>query len=364
MSTRRERRYQFREYQQRQQDFDNREIDPNVLANRREMMGLPDPVQQTPQERREDSVRRIQGEPQIGEEIARYLPDARDRSHLVSHRPNQGFVVAHENQERACLPNDNQTFRTNSGSTGCGLFTRLDSRGICCVQSDLDLLSSVAAIMDGKAEGVAGPNRIVNESYEWLRYTRPDLLPANKVVTVDTNNSGHMDLLKLGCDMETSCPFIIRIHAPFEDLPPEIRMYKLGGTVTITTGTNGASLHESFIGSNFYAWVITNWRKVVIDCRISHEYEHGNESWWVSMLDLIRFGFGRSQRDIAELELTFPPEMSVLTIMTKLENPVYPEQFPWVPRAGDGPTQTAYGRKTSVSYSIPRNTVFVTNEIV
>lgn len=358
MSTRRE-RYQFREYQQRQQDFDNREIDPNVLANRREIMGLPDPAQQTPQERREDSVRHIQGEPQIGEAIARYLPDARDRSHLVSHRPNQGFVVARDNQDRACLPNDDQTFRTNSGSTGCGLFTELDSRGICCVQSDLDLLSSVAAIMDGKAEEVAGRNRIVNESYRWLQYTRPDLLPADKVVTVDTNNSGHMDLLKLGCDMGTSCPFIIRIHAPGEVFPPEIRIHRLGGTVTLTTGTDGAFLHRNSLDFGIPVYGIPKWRKLVIDCRIGT----GNLSW-LYMFYLIKDGFGRSQRDIAELELTFPPEVSVLTIIAKLENPEYPIIFPWVTRAGDGPTLTAYGRKTSVSYSIPRNTVFVTNEIV
>lgn len=358
MSTRRE-RYQFREYQQREQEFDNREVDPNVLANRREMMGLPDPVQQTPQERREDSVRHIQGEPQIGEAIARYLPDARDRSHLVSHRPNHGFVVARENQDRACLPNDDQTFRTNPGSTGCGLFTELDSRGICCVQSDLDLLSSVAAIMDGKAEEVAGGNRIIDESYKWLQYTRPDLLPAGKVVTVDTNNSGDMELLKLGCDMGTSCPFIIRIHAQNEVFPPEIRIHRLGGTVTITTGTNGAFLHSNSLAFGIPVDGIPKWRKLVVDCRIGT----GDLSS-LHMFLLIKDGFGRSQRDIAELELTFPPEVSVLSIIHKLENPAYPLAFPWVTRAGDGPTLTAHGRKISVSYSIPRNIVFVTNEVV
>lgn len=357
MSTRRE-RYQVREYQQRQRDFDNREVDPNELANRREMMGLPDPVQQTPEQRREDSVRHIQGESRIGEEIARYLPDARDRSHLVSHRPNQGFLVAPENQDRACLPNDGLIFRTNSGSTGCGLFTRLDSEGICCIQSDLNLLSSVAAIMRGKAEGVAS-ERIVTESYAWLEYTRPDLLPANKVVVVDTNDNGDMELLKLGCEIQTSCPFIVRIHAPNETLPRAIEMWRLCGNVTITSVINGASLSVTSLSDIFHPVRLgvelqKSWEKMVIDCPL-------NTTMVYNIADILEIGTRQSQQDVVEVEIKIPPAINIHAVVNMMNS--YPYNN-WVPRAGDGPTRTINGRRASMSYNIVQNTMSLIDERV
>lgn len=345
MSKRRE-RYQFREYQQRQRDFDNREIDPNVLANM---------SNQTPEERREESVRRIQGAPHIGQEIARHLPDARDRSHLVSHRSNQGFLVTPQNQERACLPNDDQTFRTNSGSTGCGIFTRLDDRGICCVQSDLDLLSSVAAIMRGKADGVTS-ERIVRESYAWLEFRRPDLLPADKVVVVDTNNNGDMELLKLGCELQTSCPFTVRIHVPNENLPSSVQIDKLRGTVTFTTEVNGASLSlQSFMYGIFNPirlgrQPLKNWRKIIIDCPVDNMMVY-------DVVNALDNGTRRSQQDVTEVEIKIPHNIDIHDVVNILET--YPNYPNWV---GDGPTRIEGGRRASVSYNM--DTVFLIDERV
>ena len=349
MSTRRE-RFQYRQYMQRQRDFDEREIDPVELANRRHMLGLPEPPVRTPEERREDSVRRIQGEAHIGEEIAQYLPEARDRSHLVSHRPTQGFLLAPGNRDRACLPNDNLTFRTNPESSGCGPFTNPDNS--CCIQSDLNFLSKVAAIVRGKEDGLQA-GRIETESYRWIDERRPDLLPFHAVVDLDISDPDNVRLLKLACMMKTDAPIRIGLSDPDMDLPhviddfgfppgTSLGVHGLRGDVTVYAADddidplNAPTISMRGLKDLFNA---PSWRRLTMECPWT---PHGHFStlevsaFWLDVL--IR----HFKQDVAEFNLMLPAQHPVQTIENLLV-----ENHNWAATV-DGLTRTQHGRVTTL----------------
>lgn len=161
-----------RGFYKRQREFDNRERDRHEEAARRQRNGLADidqdaGPQNSPAALRTEALRRIRGEPAIGNTISEFLPEALDRSHL--NLSDAGSFVDFPNRDALCL-STGSTFRTNPDpTTGCGPFAATDALG-CCEQSDLGFCADVAAIMRGRAYPIINNTggRIVREIQKWM----------------------------------------------------------------------------------------------------------------------------------------------------------------------------------------------------
>lgn len=272
---------------------------------------MPTPRAETSEQRIRAGAHRIRGEPAIAGNISQFLPRAQDRSRLVD---GNRFLLSPLDSDRACLPSAG-TFRTNQTTDGCGPWTSLDINGNCCVQSDLNFLSSVAAIMNGAAFHWS-ENRITREIWRWMVAVHPLVLPASNEIDVNLAQAGSSDaLLKLAVNVRTAVFMHVGLSQPNQNFGTAhtYDLDELNGTVRLYPGSNGASV--SFSSINHSISDFTNIRRLIVDCPI--DLPAGTDASDVA--DIIN-GLRWTRYGTFQYELSLPPAIPVQSVGHELVN--------------------------------------------
>lgn len=240
-----------RGFKRRTREFENRVRDPEAEATTRQRLRLPDliaPV--TVEEQRENALRSIRAEPNIGHLISKFMPEASDRAGL--NPSGGGAFVNPENRDRICLPIGN-TFRTNPDPNfGCGPHTSLDDTVTilpggaqvaatqCCVQTDVNFCAKVAAIM--YSAGLDFGGRVVAEIASWLQEYRMGLVDNmyGNGVDIDTSNDDGKKIQTLAILTQTGVDLNIGVNDPNEDLANGL--INVRSAISVRALTNGGSV--------------------------------------------------------------------------------------------------------------------------
>lgn len=348
-----------RGFNKRQREFDNRERDRNEEAARRQRLGLHDidqdaGPQNSPAALRTAALRRIRGEPAIGNTISEFLPEAHDRSHL--NLSDAGSFVDLANRDALCLPTGN-TFRTNPDPiSGCGPFATLDDLQ-CCKQNDLAFCADVAAIMRGRAYPIINNKggRIAREISKWMQTYSMHMIPLTKEVTVDTSLSDGRQLLKLAILMDTNVTLNIMVSNQNENL--DSGLSDVRGHVNVRASVAGASV--SFASLDAIANKFLNFKKIVVHCEVDMGTSGANDV--AQMIENMRY----QTLDVSEIEFPLPAQIPVDSIGPLLINLGATFLATWVdrPRRHDGPVwKVRLGSRTyttSVGYDLRDNRITV-----
>lgn len=349
-----------RGFSKRQREFDNRVRDRNEESARRQRNGLPDidpdvGPQNSPAALRTDALRRIRGEPAIGNIISEFLPEARDRSHL--NLPDTGSFVNFANRDALCLPTGN-TFRTNpEPTTGCGPFATPDALE-CCAQSDLEFCADVAAIVRGRpyAFMINDGGRIVREIGEWMTTYKVHMIPLAKQVSVDTSLSDGLQILKLAILMKTDVTLNLMVSHRNENL--DIGLSDVRGHVHVRASVPGASV--SFASVKAIARNFLFFKSLVVHCEMDMGTSDADD-----VVDMIRIMCISSTFDVSEVEFPLPVQIPVDSLGPLLINHGTTMGTNWVdrPRRHDGPLwRYRYSGRTfstSVTYDLRDNRINV-----